>query len=356
MTPLRIGFAGCGRATSQLHLAALRRVRGAVVTALADVDRRRLDEVGEGWGIARRHADVAALAADPEVDLVAVCVPPHQHESAALCVLDAGRHLFVEKPLATSLEAADRLAAHPALAEVTAAVGFNLRHHRQIRAARRLLAEGTLGRVGLLRTTWTSGLRVGPGIPQWRERRALGGGVLWELAAHHADLWCHLLDDEVVEVSADVHGEPVDDDIATVTARTARGTLVAATFAQGTADANEVELAGDRAALRMNLLRGDGMRLVPVLRSGGGPATRAREAVQGALDLPRQLAAARRGGDFIGSYAAEWNDVVDAVRTARPPAATLEDGRRAVAVVAAAIRAADERRPVVVEELEPVAG
>ena len=52
--------------------------------------------------------------------------------------------------------------------------------------------------------------------------------------AHHADLWCHLLDDEVVEVSADVHGEPVDDDIATVTARTARGTLVAATFAQGT--------------------------------------------------------------------------------------------------------------------------
>ena len=326
-----------------------------MVTAVADPDASRRAEVGSAWGIARRHAATAALAADPEVDLVAVCVPPDEHVAAALEVLDAGRHLFVEKPLAPSLDEVDRLVAHPALARVTAAVGFNLRHHRQVLAARRMLRSGRLGRVSLLRTTLTSGIRLGETMPTWRRERARGGGVLWELGVHHADLWRALLDDEIVEVGAQVHGEPVEDDVATVTGRTARGALVSATFAQGTADANQVELLGDRAALRLDLLRGDGLRLVAVGRPGGGPGTRAREAAKAAIDLPRQLAVARRGGDFVASYAAQWQDVVDAVRTGRPPAATLADGRRATAIVAAAVCSADERRAVALDERDAVA-
>lgn len=356
MTPLRIGFAGCGRVTASLHLPALQRVRGAVVTAVADTDPRRREEVGAAWGIARRHADVAALATDPEVDLIAVCVPPEEHLTAALEVLDAGRHLFVEKPLALSLGEADRLLEHPALADVVAAVGFNLRHHRQILAARRILGEGRLGTVGLLRTTLTSGIRLSAGLPEWRRTRARGGGVLWELAVHHADLWRALLGEEIVEVAADARGEPLEDDVATVSARAAGGTVVSGTFAQGTADANQVELAGDRAALRLDLQRGDGLRVVSVGRPGGGPRTRAREAAATIADLPRQLVVARRGGDFVASYAAQWHDVVDAVRTGRPPAATLADGWRATAIVAAAIRAADERRAVAIDERDVVAG
>ncbi len=325
--PLRIGFVGCGRVTAELHLPALAHVDGVEAVALADPDTACARRVAGAFGIDRVHPDAATLAADPSVDLVAVCSPPRHHAEGALAALAAGRHVFVEKPLALDVEQAEALVA--AGRERVAAAGFNLRVHRQVVAARDALAEGRLGELRMIRTHWTAAARPAG----WRSDPAQGGSVLWELGIHHLDLWRCLSGREPAGVRA-----TGDDRALALTARTEDGPLLATTLAVGTSDANQVEIAGERGRLLLDLYRGDGPLFVPVGRAGGGAGVRLRAAARSAASLPRQALAARAGGDYRLSYAAEWTALLAAVRDGTPPPASLDDGRQAVALAVAAER------------------
>src|SRR5690349_2371236 len=106
---VRIGLVGCGRAAGALHLPALAQVRGARVAALVDVEPGRLDALLARCPGAAGHADYRALLDDPGIDLVAVCVPAARHAEIAAAALRAGKHVFVEKPLALTLDDCDRL-------------------------------------------------------------------------------------------------------------------------------------------------------------------------------------------------------------------------------------------------------
>jgi predicted dehydrogenase len=111
-----VGIIGCGQAATISHLPALQHVPEVEVVALADVDADRLREVADRFQIQRRHESLATLLADPTIEAVGVCVPAERHLEVASAVLEAGKHLFLEKPIAVSLEDADRLierAAHP---------------------------------------------------------------------------------------------------------------------------------------------------------------------------------------------------------------------------------------------------
>ena len=83
MRQLRIGFVGCGRATEDLHVPALRRVARARVTAFADSDPVALARLRRLVPEARALASYAELVGEPEVDVVAVCVPPFLHAEVA---------------------------------------------------------------------------------------------------------------------------------------------------------------------------------------------------------------------------------------------------------------------------------
>jgi myo-inositol 2-dehydrogenase / D-chiro-inositol 1-dehydrogenase len=323
--PLRIGFVGCGRVAADLHLPALARIDGVEAVALADPDTACARRVAGAFGVPRVHPDAATLAADPTVDLVAVCSPPRHHAEGALAALAAGRHLFVEKPLALDLETASAIVA--ATGDRLAAAGFNLRVHRQVIAAREALAEGRLGELRMVRTHWTAAARP----PGWRSAPAEGGSALWELAIHHLDLWRHLTGREPPAVRA-----TGDAGALAIAAELEGGPLLATTVAVGTSDANQVELVGEHGSLLLDLYRGDGPRWTPVGRAAGGVGVRLRAAAGSAATLPRQALAARAGGDYRLSYAAEWAAVLAAVREGAPPPADLEDGRRAVALAVAA--------------------
>jgi myo-inositol 2-dehydrogenase / D-chiro-inositol 1-dehydrogenase len=162
------------------------------------------------------HGDAAALAADGEIDLVAVCTPPRQHAQAALAALDAGRHVFVEKPPCLDLSEADALVqAAGASPSLVSAVGFNLRRHRQVLAA----PAGDRGRPPRPAADGAHALdrRRPPARLAGEPRR--GGTVLWKTGIHHLDLWRHLTgaeprrlrsigDDHALAVSARTDAAP----------------------------------------------------------------------------------------------------------------------------------------------------
>jgi myo-inositol 2-dehydrogenase / D-chiro-inositol 1-dehydrogenase len=342
-SPLGVGVIGCGRVAESRHIPALQDLPGARVAALADVDPARLHQVADRYGIQRRYASAAELLADQGVDVVAVCVPAAFHAEVALAALDAGKHLFVEKPLALSLEECDRILERAARTPVKTTVGFNLRSHRLVRRAREIVGRGDLGPIEGLSSVSSGKARFDPAAPAWRSQQEMGGGVLFEQAIHHFDAWRLLLQTEVEEVVARSHG---GDETAVVSATLASGALVSAIFSEASSEHNEFAIYGQAGRLAFSCFRFDSLELSSAATPPGTTASRLRALRTTLTELPNGLLVARRGGDFDRSYQAEWAAFLHAIRTGGPPPCTLEDGRRAVQIALAALASAASGQPV----------
>jgi predicted dehydrogenase len=344
--PLRLGIVGCGFVTEDRHLPALARVPEVVVAALADRDDTRAAHVGSRFGIAALYPSAEALLAEADVDAVAVCTPAASHREPALAALDAGKHVFVEKPLALSVADADVLAEREARHAGVTMVGFNLRRHRLVGRARALLAGGRIGRVTGVASTWTDARLLHGPVPAWRSRRADGGGSAFEKLVHHIDLWRFLLGEEVQEVFALARDERSEDEVTVVTARLASGALAQALTSDVTGTANELVIFGDEGALRLDLYRFDGLEVSGLSDLPGSPRTRLRMLGSSAAHLVRGAEDVRRGGLFDASYAAQWRDFAAAARGERPAGSSFADGRAALRVVLAATESSSSGRPV----------
>jgi predicted dehydrogenase len=344
--PVRLGAVGCGFVAERVHLPILSRLPELEVVAVADRDANRLTAVADAFGIPSRYPDADSLIADPSVDAVGVFVPPAEHAPPAIAALEAGRHLLVEKPLAPSLEEADRLADRAAAFAGVATVGFNLRWLDLVLRARELTRRGELGEIEVVRTVLTNGRRFDPEAPEWLLRRELGGGSLIEQGIHHFDLWRFLLDSEVDEVFAVARPEDAG---AAVTARMADGILVQTMLSERTTPTNSIEILGTGGCLRLRLTQFDGFELLPATREDSAPRPRARRALATLRGLPRGLAELRAGGHFATSYAEQWRRFAAAVRAREAMAPTLEDGRRALHISLAAVESASTGTPVRLE-------
>jgi predicted dehydrogenase len=149
--------------------------------------------------------DWRELLADPRVELVSVTAPNWLHREIGVAVAEAGRHLWIEKPVGLTADDARAVADAVAAAGVHGAVGFNYRHAPAVALARRLVAEGEIGRVTHARVAFLSDYAAAPeGALTWRYERARGGsGVLGDLASHAVDLVRYVLAGEVTSVLAD---------------------------------------------------------------------------------------------------------------------------------------------------------
>jgi len=357
---LALGFVGCGRATQSLHLPALHRITDWNVVAAADTDPHQLEAVASRYGIVRRYSDYRNLLADAEVDAVAVCVPPRWHTEVALAALDAGKHVFVEKPVALLPEECDRLAQAAARSPCKLMVGFNLRWHRHVRRARQIVQQGALGPVELIRTSLTGRIHECTQSSTWRNRREEGGGVFFELGVHHFDLWRHLTGCEVEEVCAVSQSAEGEDRGAVVGARLTRGVLAASLLGQGTSETNEIEIYGPRGGLRISCYQFDGIEFIPAASVAGSMRNRWRRFANTLQELPRAALEALHGGSFHSTYRDEWRHFAEAVRNDTPVGSTLHDGRRALEVTLAAITSAAQARRVFLSdsptEMTPLAG
>jgi predicted dehydrogenase len=153
----------------------------ADVVAVASRDADRARAYADARGIARAHGSYEALLEDPEVDVVYVSLPNSLHLPWAVRAMEAGKHVLCEKPL--SRRAAEVEHAF-AVAEARGRVlteGFMWRHHPQVAAAQRLIAEGAIGRLALVRASF-AGPVAQAGDP--RLLRAMDGGALMDVGCY----------------------------------------------------------------------------------------------------------------------------------------------------------------------------
>jgi myo-inositol 2-dehydrogenase / D-chiro-inositol 1-dehydrogenase len=346
---VRIGIIGCGEVCEHKHLRAMKELRGARVTALADPNEARARHVAARYGIPRVFEDARALVESGEVDVVGVLTPPGSHREAAVMAMEAGLPVLVEKPLTLTMDDADALIDASSASGTRALMGLHMRWHRLIRRARDYVRSGELGAIESIRSVWYSP-RPDRNIPGWKTRRVDGGGCLVEIGVHLFDLWRFLLDDEVEEVFALARHGVRDDENATVTATMAGGALATAHLSERTGHALEIEICGSAGRLRVECLRFDGFETFARHDTNGAIGPRLRGLRRFVREFPRGVAGMRRLGDYGDSYLGEWTHFLDAVRRGTPMECTLEDGREALRLVLAATASATNGEPIRVSE------
>ncbi len=333
----------------QCHLPALRKIAGLKLVALVDRDLTRLNRIADHAGVPRRHTDYRATLNDSSIDLVAVCAPPQLHAEIGFAVIDAGKHLFMEKPLALSIHDADRLVERTAGAGGKTLVGFNFRWHRLIRRASSIIKGGGLGPLATMHTTFTTASAFRQEDSEWRQRPDWGG-VLSDLGIHHFDLWRFLAGSEVEELFVHRRTDGPGHERATVSAIMANGVLVTSSFSHGVSDINELEICGAKASLGLSCYRFDSLRV----SENGAPRGAVRhwpgDAARRLRNVPQAIARLLDGGDVIDSYRTQWQSFVDAIRNDMPIKPSFEEGRSALQIALAAMESARTGRSVRVAE------
>ena len=343
--PLRIGIVGAGHAARTIHAPALHAVPEAYVAALADLDQRALQQAAQVCPLATCVTDYRVLLDDSSIEAIAICVPASSHVDIALAALEAGKHVFIEKPLALTLEECDRLIERAAGLPLTVMLGFNTRWHRLARQARTSFLQGRVGALEAMRSVLTSCHRD---LPEWRKHRATGGGVLLEMGMHHFDLWRYLSGEEIECISAQSRSGTWEDESATVTARLSSGALASAAFAECTSQNNALEVYGRTGSMSVSFYRFDGFDATTTSEVPGNLPARLRGLLQFGKELPQAVGTMRRGGEWRQSYIEEWRHFVTSVRTGQPVECGLEDGRRALAVALAATESAARGRTIAI--------
>jgi predicted dehydrogenase len=191
--PIRIGVAGLGYWGPNLarNFAAL---DGAELRWCCDVSESARARMAARFPGARMTAEFFDLLEDPELDAIALATPVPTHAELAVRVLQAGKHCFVEKPLAQSVADAERAVAAAQDAERTLMVGHLLEYHPGVLKLKELADGGELGDI-----YYIYGNRLNLGKLRADEN------ALWSLGAHDVSVVLALADEEPIEVAA--HGE-----------------------------------------------------------------------------------------------------------------------------------------------------
>lgn len=146
--PVRVGVVGASPPGfgDRAHLPALQAAPGLVLEAVCTTREETARAAAERWGARKWYAGVDALCDDPEVDLVTVAVRPRFHHPLSMAALRAGKAVFCEWPLALDTTEAREMAAMAEQAGIPTAVGLQGRFSPAIAWARRLVADGAVGR------------------------------------------------------------------------------------------------------------------------------------------------------------------------------------------------------------------
>ncbi|MPY48528.1 Gfo/Idh/MocA family protein [Streptomyces acidicola] len=203
-----VGFGWMGRVHTQAYARVLHHfphlaVRPELVTVAEEVP-GRAEEAAAQFGFTTTARDWREVAADPRVQAVSITAPNFLHREIGVAMAEAGKHIWIEKPVGLTAEDARAVADAVSKAGVQGTVGFNYRNAPAVAAAREIVASGEIGTVTHVRIRLFSDYAAHPeSALTWRYERERGGsGVLGDLASHGADLARFLLGD-ITALTAD---------------------------------------------------------------------------------------------------------------------------------------------------------
>ena len=334
MTPIRIGIAGCGQIALGVHLPILLSTRDIRITALADTDQVKLRAAASLAPGAATFRDSQELLAKSDIDALVICLPNCLHASVASAALNAGKHIYLEKPLAVTLQEGQAVLRAWSDTVVTAMIGFNYRFNKLYEAARSVVRSGALGEIVAMRTVFSLPVHQ---TPEWKRSVVGGGGALFDLGSHHIDLVHHFFDCGIHSVNAET--EPDRGESASLDLRLGNGVRVQSFFSLAAVEEDRIEIYGREGKLSVDRHLSWSVQVA----EGTNRSVRLRQLgnlFRSLAHLP-YLLEKRRAAAFEPSYRDALNAFVSAAREGRGVKPDLNDGYRSLMVVRAALESAN---------------
>lgn len=340
MQPLRLGMAGGGEGA---FIGAVHRMAAALdgdwqlAAGAFSTDAGRNGRTGAQLGLApeRVYASLDAMIAgeqalpeDVRIDAVAIVTPNHLHAPMAIAALNAGFHVFCEKPMAMDVAEARAIAAATRASGRRFALAFTYSGYAMVEEARARVARGDFGAIRLVQAEYLQGWlsepidRAGNKQAEWRTDPARSGlgGCLGDIGTHAFQLAEHVSGLRVEALSADltihVPGRRLDDDVSALLRFEggARGTLKASQVAAGEENGLRLRVHGERGGLEWAQMEPNTLilrwldRPAEIVRAGGPglhdgaarllrtPSGHPEGYIEAFANLYRAFAAAIRGG------------------------------------------------------------
>ena len=338
---LRVALLGCGRIARLAHVAVLSRLPGVQLVGIADSQPHFRAFASHSAPGAMLFDDFQALLDETKPDAVVIALPTLAHCEAAVAALAAGAHVYLEKPIAPSLDEAMEIHRAWQATTLVGRIGFNARFGRLYRELKDALSRGTIGIPIAARSAFTARFPV---ESTWRLSPATGGGALLELASHHVDLMRFVFDSEIVSVRADTWSNRGNDESAMVELSLSNGVHTQTFVSHGSLEEDRFEVYGTEGKLSVD--RYDSLvveRSGPLAKGGLSSAVSRLQAEVGALAYGMRK---RRSPGQEPSFGESLEDFVTAARARKPTKPDLTDGLRALEAVEAARRSAFERQTV----------
>ena len=225
---LKIGIIGAGR-IGKVHLESISyHVKNATVTAMADpFMNEETEKLIRSYGVSKVTKDYKDILNDKDIDAVLVCSSTDTHAAISIEAINAGKHVFCEKPVDHSIEkiqaVADALKEHP---DIKFQVGFNRRFDHNFAAIRKAYDDGKMGEAHILKITSRDPEPPNPAYIK------VSGGIFLDMTIHDFDMACFLTDSDVEELYVNsavlvdpAIGEQGDVDTAIITMKMANGAL-----------------------------------------------------------------------------------------------------------------------------------
>ena len=325
---IRIAVIGCGKIAQEEHLPAFSSMPETAVVALCDVNARRLKVMGDLYGVKARYGDYRDMLRREDIDAVSICTPNYLHARMSVDCCRAGKHVLVEKPVATSLPEVKRMKVAALDAGVVLMVEQSHRFMPANERARDILASGLLGKVigfrGRLGTADPS--HWSPSGKWFFNKDEAFGGALADIGIHIIDIIRWVSGKEIARVqafTASVHKRGNVEDTAALTVETRDG-IVGVIEAAWTQSPNYLnyQIYCEKGVLETVNYK----TLRAVLRDPSGEVL---------FDIPRESAL---GGPF--------RYFVDCILKGEEPFVGIDEGGKSLAVVLAGYRSAATGRVV----------
>ncbi|MDX8527407.1 Gfo/Idh/MocA family oxidoreductase [Mesorhizobium sp. MSK_1335] len=335
--PVNIALIGAGRIGSFHAESVARRLVDATLVAIADPAEGAAEALARKLDIPTAVTDVSLALADPAVEAVVIASPARFHASLAIQAAEAGKAVFCEKPMALTLEEADRVIAAASKARVPLQVGFNRRWDQAFAEGRAAIDAGKVGTPQLIRS-----LTRDPGPYGGNPERTPRWTIFYETLIHDFDtlVWLNPAA-QPVEVTAIADALVRPDakdkgfhDTAVVTIRFDNGSIAVAEANFSAMYGYDIrgEVFGSGGMITMGDVRRSSMILFD--KNGVSNDTWRRDT-----------------DHFVHGYTAQLASFVGAVRSGVVNGPTGQDARTALAIALACIKSVEERRTVSMNEI-----
>ena len=184
MKPVCYGIVGLGQVSTKGHIPELVKLPETRIAAVCDPDQEALSRTTQLAPDARAYDDFHAMLKDDDVEVVLIATPNWLHKEQAVRALEAGKHVFLEKPIGVDLDECDAILRAWSDSGRILQVGHELRHANLMRAMREKIDEGLIGHVQMI---VVQEFRF-PLLPGWRQTGKTGG-VMLEKNSHFFDLF-----------------------------------------------------------------------------------------------------------------------------------------------------------------------